>query len=107
MKDIKEQLRRFKEYEYSIPVWKVAEEAANRIEELELEVSRITPALKTLALYDKIDQLQKALKQTNEIANAYLRYFNPAKLASDKENQWWSVYDQIDRNEYLLKKLNK
>lgn len=102
MSDIKEQLRKFKEYKYSIPVWKIAEEAANRIEELELEIGRLASPTH-LNYIQTITELKKALEQTNNIAGAYLKYFNPATLASDKESQWWSVYDQIDRNEWLLK----
>ncbi len=106
MSDLKRQLRKFKEYGYSIPVWRIAKEAAVRIEELELEVSRLSSPT-AIGYISKINELKKVLEQTNSIASAFLKHFVPANIASDKENQWWAVYDQIDRNEYLLEKLNK
>lgn len=53
----------------------------------------------------RVEELQKALKDTCDIAQAFLQYFNPAvDLASAKENQWWAVYDQIGRARHILAK---
>lgn len=55
----------------------------------------------------RIEELEKALKDTCNIAQAFLKYFNPATdLASAKEDQWWSVYDQIGRARHVLDKDN-
>lgn len=35
-------------------------------------------------------------RQLPDIAEAFLRYFNPMELASDKEAQWWALYDAIE-----------
>lgn len=46
---------------------------------------------------------RKALEQTCNIAEAFLKYFNPAiDLSSDKEDQWWSLHDQCERARQAL-----
>lgn len=42
-------------------------------------------------------RLMTELRQTCDIAKAFLNYFNPSQLSSDKENQWLSLHDQIAR----------
>lgn len=48
-------------------------------------------------------RLREAVTRLADVSEAFLRYFNPANdLSSDKEDQWWSVYDQIKRSRDAL-----
>lgn len=46
--------------------------------------------------------LQKVLYRTCDIAEAFLKYFNPSQLASAKEDQWLSLSDQLRRARQAL-----
>lgn len=44
------------------------------------------------------------LVQLCNVAEAFLRYFNPAQLSSAKENQWLALDRQIDLARHALEK---
>lgn len=46
---------------------------------------------------------EKGLRHLSEIARAFLNYFNPVTdLSSDKEAQWWSLFDECRRADDAL-----
>lgn len=49
------------------------------------------------------EAVEEKLRRVVGAAKAFLRYFNPSELASDKENQWLSLSDQCMFAEDLLK----
>lgn len=48
-------------------------------------------------------EAEKELERLCNVAEAFLRYFNPAQLPSAKEDQWYSLFDTIERVRYKLK----
>lgn len=62
---------------------------------------------------EKRDDLVKQLNMANDviketknaisIVETLLNYFNPAQLASDKEDQWWATHDEMNRLTSKLK----
>ncbi len=45
---------------------------------------------------------QQTLHRVYDSAQAFLAYFNPLKLPSAKEDQWYALYDQLDDLKFSL-----
>ena len=65
--------------------------------------AKIAQTFELAALAEANDKMREALKHTQKTAQAFLDYFNPIiDLPSAKEDQWWAVHDQLERNKAAL-----